>query len=638
MAISTKHDGSRDGIPPLLRTVLDARGEALVAYDTELRVTEWNSATARNNGISRADALGRSILDLFPYIRGTAIEDEYRRSLAGETVDARDREWRATETGPPRYYDVTYTPMRDDDGAVIGGVVLTTDVTARVAVSGSPVTDLPLLRTILDSAPHSLVAVDRGLRIVEWNSCSERKSGLRRSSVIGRHVLDVMPDLAGTEMLRDYQRATTGTPREIRDRWYAIPGDEARCYDVVFAPMHDGRGTPTGAIMLAQDVTDRARAQAELAAERALLRTVLDSAPLGVVAFDIEGRITEWNQAAETVCGVKRADAIGRMVIDLAPARNDLELNKRRIERALAGEVMLAEPVAFNRSGESEQTHAEASVAPLRDGRGRVVGGVAVLVDVTERVRAEADRDRLIADLDAARERAVRASKAKSAMLAGLSHELRTPLGAVLGFAQLLRDGRAGALTEEQVEYVDDVLTGASYLLRVVNDALDLARVEAGAVEMRPERIDLRALVAEALATVAPLAATQRITVATRIHDEVPLTADPGRVRQVLLNYLSNALKYSHAGDKVVIEVARHGERGVRLTVRDTGPGIPAAEMGRLFVEFQRLSSDREVPGSGLGLAITKRLVEAMGGSVSAESSPGGGSAFHAVLPVEPAR
>jgi signal transduction histidine kinase len=313
-------------------------------------------------------------------------------------------------------------------------------------------------------------------------------------------------------------------------------------------------------------------------------------------------------------------------------------MNKRRIERALAGEVMLAEAVAFNRPGESEQTHAEASVAPLRDARGDVVGGVAVVVDVTERVRAEADRDRLIADLDAARERAVRASKAKSAMLAGLSHELRTPLGAVLGFAQLLRDGRAGALTEEQVEYVDDVLTGAGYLLRVVNDALDLARVEAGVVEMRPERIDLHALVAEAQATVAPLASAHHITVTARFRDEVPLTADPGRVRQVLLNYLSNAVKYSHSGDEVVVEVAREGERGVRLTVRDNGPGIPATEMGRLFVEFQRLSSDRDVPGSGLGLAITKRLVEAMGGSVSAESSPGGGSAFHAILPLEPAR
>ena len=638
MAISTKHDGSTASIHPLLRTVLDARGEALVAYDTELRVTEWSAATARNNGISRADALGRSILELFPYIRGTAIEAEYRRSLAGETVDARGREWRATEAQPPRYYDVTYTPVRDDDGTVIGGVVLTTDVTARRGIDESPGTERPLLRTILDSAPHSLIAVDRELRIVEWNSCSERKSGLRRSTVIGRFVLDVMPDLAGTEVLRDYQRAASGTPREIRDRWYAMPGEEPRCYDVIFAPMHDGRGAVTGAIMLAQDVTDRARVQAELAGERALLRTVLDSAPLGVVAFDEGGRITEWNRAAEAVCGVERCDAIGKVVTDLAPARNDLELNKQRISRALAGEVMLAESVSFNRPGENERTHVEASVAPFRDGGGRVVGGVAVVVDVTERVRAEADRDRSIADLDAARERAVRASQAKSAMLAGLSHELRTPLGAVLGFAQLLRDGRAGALTREQLEYVDDVLTGAGYLLRVVNDALDLARVEAGVVEMRPERIDVRALVAEALATVAPLAAAHHITVATRFHEEVPLTADPGRVRQVLLNYLSNAVKYSHAGDEVVVEVAREGDRGVRLTVRDNGPGIPAAEMGRLFVEFQRLSSDRDVPGSGLGLAITKRLVEAMGGSVSAESSPGGGSAFHAVLPIEPAR
>lgn len=638
MTLLTTRDASPGGIDPLLRTVLDARDEAIIAYDTELRVTEWNTATARNNGISRADALGRSLLDLFPYIRGTAIEEEYRRSLAGETVDARDREWRAAESEPPRRYDVTYTPVRDDHGAVIGGVVLTTDVTTRGANDGAPGTDLALLRTILDSAPHSLVAVDCNLRIVEWNSCSERKTGVRRSSVIGRHMLDVMPDLAGTEVFRDYQRATNGTLREIRDRWYALPGHEPRCYDVIFAPMHDGRGAVTGAIMLAQDVTDRARAQAELAAERALLRTVLDSAPLGVVAFDAEGRITEWNRAAGTVCGVGRDEAIGQVVTDLAPARNDLELNKQRVERALGGEVMLAEPVAFCRPGEDEQTHVEASVAPLRDASGRVVGGVGVVVDVTERIRAEADRARLIADLDAERERAVRASQAKSAMLAGLSHELRTPLGAVLGFAQLLRDGRAGALTAEQVEYVDDVLTGAGYLLRVVNDALDLARVEAGVVELRPERIDLRAVVAEALATVAPLAAAHHITVSARFRDDVPLTADPGRVRQVLLNYLSNAVKYSHSGDEVIVEVAREGDRGVRLTVRDNGPGIPAAEMGRLFVEFQRLSSDRDVPGSGLGLAITKRLVEAMGGSVSAESSPGGGSAFHAVLPLEPAR
>lgn len=638
MANSTKPGDSRGGIDPLLRAALDARGEALIAYDTQLRVTEWSAATARNNGVSRADALGRSVLDLFPYIRGTAIEAEYRRSLAGETVDARDREWRAGEGDPPRRYDVTYTPVRDDDGTVVGGVVLTTDVTARAALGGFATTELPLLRTILDSAPHSLVAVDCDLRIVEWNSCSERRTGLRRSTVIGRPMLDVMPDLAGTEVLRDYQRATTGTLREIRDRWYAIPGEEPRCYDVVFAPMHDGRGAVRGAIMLAQDVTERARAQADLAAERELLRTVLDSAPLGVVAFDVEGRITEWNRAAETVCGVRRGDAIGRLVADLGVARPDPEPDRRRIDRALTGEVILAEPVAFIRPGESEPTHVEASVAPLHDPHGRVVGGVAAIVDVTERVRAEADRDRLISDLDAARERAVRASQAKSAMLAGLSHELRTPLGAVLGFAQLLRDGRAGALTEEQLEYVDDVLTGAGYLLRVVNDALDLARVEAGVVEMRPERIDLRAIVAEAQATVAPLASAHHVTVTARFDDEVTLTADPGRVRQVLLNYLSNAVKYSHSGDEVVVEVAREGERCVRLTVRDNGPGIPPDEMGRLFVEFQRLSSGRDVPGSGLGLAITKRLVEAMGGSVSAESSPGGGSAFHAILPLEPVR
>ena len=501
----------------------------------------------------------------------------------------------------------------------------------------SPAAERQLLRTILDTAPHVLVAVDNEGRVVEWNACSERNTGLRRAAVLGRHMLDVMPDIAGTQVERDYRRALDGELQNIRDRWYALPGKEPRCYDVVFAPMEDGRGGVTGALMIAQDVTDRARAQEELAAERALLRTVLDSAPLGVIAFDDRARVTEWNRAAETVLGVPRAGAVGTVVTALEPARMDLDRNRTRVERVLRGEVMLAEPIAFHRPGEREPTHIEASVAPLRDDTSRVVGGVAVVVDVTERVRAESERDRLIADLDAARDRAERASQAKSAMLAGLSHELRTPLGAVLGFAQLLRDGRAGALTAEQMDYIDDVLTGAGYLLRVVNDALDLARVEAGAVEMRPEPIDLPVVVAQAVATVAPLASAQGITITSRVaSDAAHLTADPGRVRQVLLNYLSNAVKYSHAGDEVIVEAVPEGNAAVRLTVRDNGPGIPPAEMGRLFVEFQRLSPDRDVPGSGLGLAITKRLVEAMGGSVSAESSPGGGSAFHAVLPVVP--
>ena len=637
MAPATRLDGSPAAEHALLRALLDSSDEALVAYDTGLRVTEWTASTARNTGISRADALGRSVLDLFPYIRGTPIEAEYRRSLAGETVDGRDREWSATGAEHPRYYDVTYVPVRDDQGAVIGGVVRTTDVTGKRDTGDTLTAEHRLLRTILDTAPHALVAVDRDRRIIEWNACSEQNTGLRRAAVLGRHMLDVMPDLAGTEVERDYQRALDGELRYIRDRWYAIPRSESRCYDVIFAPMHDGRGSVTGALMLAQDVTDRARAQADLAAERALLRTVLDSAPLGVVAFDEQARVTEWNDAAATVCGVPRPAALGQVVIDLEPARMDFDMNRSRIERVLAGEVMLAEGISFVRAGEREPTHIEASIAPLRDASSRVVGGVAVVVDVTERVRAESERDRLIADLDAARDRAERASQAKSAMLAGLSHELRTPLGAVLGFAQLLRDGRAGPLTSEQTEYIDDVLTGAGYLLRVVNDALDLARVEAGAVEMRPEPIDLQALVAQAVATVAPLAAARGIAITSHVAgDGMRLTADPGRVRQVLLNYLSNAVKYSPGGAEVVVEATSAGDGQVRLTVRDNGPGIPPAEMGKLFVEFQRLGADRDVPGSGLGLAITKRLVEAMGGSVSAENLPGGGSAFHAVLPSTP--
>ena len=181
------------------------------------------------------------------------------------------------------------------------------------------------------------------------------------------------------------------------------------------------------------------------------------------------------------------------------------------------------------------------------------------------------------------------------------------------------------------------MLIGARQLHAVVDDALDLARIEAGVIDIRPQEVDLGALVDEALVTVAPLAAERGVTLERLVADDAArLVADPARVRQVLLNYLSNAVKFNRRGGRARVEVTAAPDERVRLTVRDTGRGIAPENLSRLFVEFQRLGA-HDVAGSGLGLAITRRIVEAMGGTVAAESEPGAGSAFHAVLPRTPA-
>jgi signal transduction histidine kinase/DNA-binding response OmpR family regulator len=228
------------------------------------------------------------------------------------------------------------------------------------------------------------------------------------------------------------------------------------------------------------------------------------------------------------------------------------------------------------------------------------------------------------------------ADRLKSEFLANMSHELRTPLNAIIGFAELMHDGKVGPLLPEQHEFMGDILTSSRHLLQLINDILDLSKVEAGKMEFRPEPIDLAGVVGEVRDILRSLAAAKRIDVGLEIAPGIgDSVADPAKLKQVLYNYLSNALKFTPDGGRVTIRLAPDGPADFRLEVQDTGIGIPPQEMGRLFVEFQQLdaSTAKKYAGTGLGLALTKRIVEAQGGRVGVRSGAGEGSLFFAVLP-----
>jgi signal transduction histidine kinase len=238
------------------------------------------------------------------------------------------------------------------------------------------------------------------------------------------------------------------------------------------------------------------------------------------------------------------------------------------------------------------------------------------------------------------RARAEAASQFKSAFLANMSHELRTPLNGVIGFAEFVRDGKAGPVTAEQHEYLGDVLTSARHLLHVINDVLDMARVESGTIEVMPEPVALAPLVAEVRHLLRMTAEGKRIEVETECAPDTGLAlADPPKLRQVLYNYMSNAIKFTPPGGRVVVRTMAVEDGRVRLEVEDSGIGIAAEDIPRLFVEFQQLDSGlaRRHEGTGLGLALTRRIVEAHGGEVGVRSRPGHGSLFFAVLPAAPA-
>jgi signal transduction histidine kinase len=261
---------------------------------------------------------------------------------------------------------------------------------------------------------------------------------------------------------------------------------------------------------------------------------------------------------------------------------------------------------------------------------------ISFILDVTERKHLE-QVSRQAFELEMQNRRIQQASRLKSEFLANMSHELRTPLNAIIGFGELLYDGVVPPDSPTQHEFLGDILKSGRHLLQLINDVLDLAKVEAGKLDFRPEPVDLEAVITEVMSIVSGTSVAKNIrmdaTVGPALKEGIFL--DPARLKQILYNFISNALKFTRAGGAVTVRALPHGEESLFLEVEDTGPGIAPEDIDRLFVEFEQLEAGtaKEHSGTGLGLALTRRLAEAQGGTVGVRSTLGKGSVFHAILP-----
>jgi PAS domain S-box-containing protein len=481
---------------------------------------------------------------------------------------------------------------------------------ARVAA------DRDMLEAVIASIGDGVCVLDRDGLCRRLNPAAQRMLGFTEESAAGVRIVEQCTSLDAASLTR-----VAG----LRDEDTLFCSRDGREFPVscVHTRIVSG-GVCEGAVLVFRDITQRKRALQVLEREHRHFKDVIAHAPVAMAMFDRDMRYIACSQRWTEDCELGALDVIGRSHFDLIDEH--VERWREIQERCLTGEV-LSNPEETFRRRDGTQAILRWAAHPWYDGDGAVGG----LVMVTDRIDA----------LVRAREAALDAARLKSEFLANMSHEIRTPMNGVIGMTDLLLRTQ---LDLDQRELADTIRNSADSLLTILNDILDLSKIEAGRMELEHLPFDPRAPIQDVAELLASAAQSKGLEIACVIHHDVPraLLGDPLRVRQLLTNLVGNAIKFTPRGE-VCLTASREkrdvGGDWLRIEVQDTGIGISSEARARLFQAFEQAdgSTTRKYGGTGLGLAISKRLLELMGGEIGVESTPGAGSTFWFRVPIRAA-
>jgi len=344
----------------------------------------------------------------------------------------------------------------------------------------------------------------------------------------------------------------------------------------------------------------------------------LQNTPLAIIEFDIDLNVTEWNIAAEHIFGYSREEAIDENVMRLILLRDSSVEAEKLWEQLLSYEPVIG-AVIENKTKSGSTVICEWFVTPLTGEQNEIVGIAAMALDISDKKQNE------LAILKS-KEEAEKANQAKSDFLSSMSHELRTPLNAILGFTQLLKYEKT--LTEKQQSHIKEISNAGNLLLELVNQILDLARIEKGHLQLSMEKVALADCFKEVRAMIQPLAEKKRLSLNIDTDTSGYVIADFTRLKQIMLNLLSNAIKYNVDNGSVTLKVLQNENNVVRICVIDTGKGISQELLQEIFQPFNRLNAASNIEGTGIGLSISKQLVEMMNGNIGVSSKINDGSEF----------
>jgi PAS domain S-box-containing protein len=603
---SVVSDGNA-GSERLFVDAVNASVHALVTLDLAGTVTAWNAGAVRLFGYSAAEMIGSSIARIVPADdreQVDAVLERIRRDQPVEPYEA----MRVAKNGQPVDILVTVTPVRVASGELVGSFAIATDVTKRKHAER-------MFGLAFEACPSGMLMMDGEGIISLANGEIERLFGYGRDELLGKPVAMIVPGIhrlpVPVPTTREGLGAVLSTPRQSHEAL----GRRRDGSDVPIELTLNSIQTVDGFFVLVVilDLTERKKAEAtlrEYAARQQMLIAAVDSSNDAIVTETLGGLITNWNRGAEEMFGYAAAEAVGSHIEIFVP--EDQRAEVRDTLRRIGGGERVAHHETVRRTKDGRRIDVSVAMSPLAGADGSIIGAAAVARDISDRKRL------------------------KDEFVSTVNHELRTPLTSISGSLALLTSGAAGQLPDRASRLLVIAHRNSQRLVRLINDILDIEKMESGQMVFHLTRVEVRSLVEQAIEVNRSFAESMGVGVRlAEASQAADVCADPDRLFQVVTNLLSNAVKFSAREGEVVVAVEAQEDR-VRLSVRDHGPGISLEFRSRIFQRFAQAETVdlRHRGGSGLGLNIVRQIVTRLGGEVGFDDAPGGGTNFHVTLPL----
>jgi len=608
-------------------SILQASPDGICVIDAEGTVVMVNHSLQDMFGYNTEEVVGVNVKMLMPDDLADQHHNAMERVVWGRepkligkgSVEVQGR----TKSGDLFPMELSISQIGSGKDVIFVGIIR--DITDRKKAEAA----MHEVYQIFDQMPMNVFVRDSEGRFKYINRSYEEFHNVKNEDIVGKTILDVFPDDSNAFGANDAEVISGGKMMSSEEDFGL--GSDIVSFTVRKFPISDIQGNTIAVAGIDLDITEQKQAEKRIVDQLTFTESLLDAVPNPIFVKDSDLRFTAINRAYEEAFGIRREDYIGTLTRDADYVPREVAEHWEKIDQQLIeeGGFKRDEVVARFADGQDHDVLAMRRTFDLSDGIS--AGMLGILIDISDRKVMERE-------MATAREQAETANKTKSAFLANMSHELRTPMNAIIGYAEILKEDAEDEDNEEIIPDLDKISTAGRHLLQLINDVLDISKVESGHMDLYLEDFDIETMINDAASTVTTLVEKNNNVLEINLEDDIgSMHADLTKVRQMVFNLVSNAAKFTSDG-KVGIEgntMEKDGEPFIRLAVTDTGIGIPEDKLEHIFEEFSQADSSttRNYGGTGLGLALVRKFALMMGGDVLVESSPGEGSSFILEIP-----